>query len=305
AAEQAKNPRTAAVWGKPAARKPRSRPMQRMSVARASAGSGRVIASRRSAGLKLPVQPFRSVAEHAPDLQVGGEPGEEHEEHAGEGGAEEQHGNRHAVQDHEPQVQYHALAGVQVRDVADDPEEQDAEDQSRATDHATCPSASGGPAGSPMNVAPVVSVRRTGMKHPMSDASPGKATTLLESVRPSTSPGVRASRSTSTSTVRPTSPRLISAWISRCKAMSSSSRACASSGSTNCSRGSRVAGVPSRGEYLYMKASSNRTSRTRSSVASNSSRVSPGNATMMSVDSAIPGIASRTIRTRSRNVSTV
>ena len=51
--------------------------------------------------------------------------------------------------------------------------------------------------------------------------------------------------------------------------------------------------MPGRGEYWNMKALSNAARSTTSSVCAKSSSVSPGNPTMMSVDTAMSGIASR------------
>ena len=56
---------------------------------------------------------------------------------------------------------------------------------------------------------------------------------------------------------------------------------------------------------MYVKASSKRTVLINSSVSSNSSSVSPGNATMMSVDRAMSGMASRTMSTFSSRLATV
>ncbi len=93
--------------------------------------------------------------------------------------------------------------------------------------------------------------------------------------------------------------------IPRSVAKSASYRASTTSGGTVHSAGIRVAGVPSRAENLKVKASSKRTSRQSESVSSNSSSVSPGNPTMMSVVSPSPGIAARRRETQSRYSSRV
>jgi hypothetical protein len=69
---------------------------------------------------------------------------------------------------------------------------------------------------------------------------------------------------------------------------------------TSSSGGSWKARVPGRGEYWNVYAWSNRASRTTSSVARKSSSVSPGNPTMMSVETAMPGMAARIRRSQSR-----
>ncbi len=61
-----------------------------------------------------------------------------------------------------------------------------------------------------------------------------------------------------------------------------------------------TAGVPALSEYLKVKASSKRTSRTRRSVSRKSSSVSPGNPTMISVVMANSGMAWRRRSTQAR-----
>src|SRR5690606_3230413 len=266
------------------------------------ARSGRADRDPATPRLRLPGQP---VAQRPPDTQPRSAAGHEHRQHPEDRGARDHQRERNPLDHPQPQPQRDPLGGAGASEPSDRREDQHRRQTLRQPAHATRPAPAPAPTGTPVNVAPVVPVSRTRTNCPTSSGPPGNATTLLDSVRPSTSPGLRASFSTSTSTSRPTSPRLISAWISRCTAMSFSRRAWATSSGTNCSGGSRVAGVPSRGEKRYMNASSYRTARTRSSVASNSSSVSPGNATMMSVESAMSGIASRTIRTFSRYEATV
>ena len=64
-----------------------------------------------------------------------------------------------------------------------------------------------------------------------------------------------------------------------------------------------AAGVPGRGEYWNMKAPSKRASRTTSSVASKSASVSPGNPTMMSVETLRFGMMLCAISSLARNRS--
>ena len=61
-----------------------------------------------------------------------------------------------------------------------------------------------------------------------------------------------------------------------------------------------AARVPGRGEYWKVKALSNPARSTTASVAAKSSSVSPGKPTMMSVDTAISGIAARMRSSQSR-----
>src|SRR5690606_41018127 len=108
------------------------------------------------------------------------------------------------VDHQEAEVQRHAFGGVEVREARDRREDQQRRQALRQPAHATRPTPAPGPTATPVNVAPVVPVRRTRTNRPTSSGPPGNATTLLDSVRPSMSPALRASFSTSTSTSRPT-----------------------------------------------------------------------------------------------------
>ena len=96
----------------------------------------------------------------------------------------------------------------------------------------------------------------------------------------------------------PTCARFFAAVISVCSATSRSKRSCTTSLGTWSSI--VAARVPGRGEYWNVNALSNRARSTTSSVAAKSSSVSPGNPTMMSVETAISGIAARIRSSQSR-----
>ena len=142
----------------------------------------------------------------------------------------------------------------------------------------------------------------------MLDSMPGRrgnTTVLKVSVLPKS---LSASRldwpSTSTFTVFPRCARFLESEIDFCISMMAVSlRAFTSSGTSSASR--LWEAVPGLGEYLNMKALSNRTVRIISRVASNSFSVSPQKPTMMSVVRAMPGTRSRSRRTTSRNTSGV
>src|SRR6266540_983865 len=126
---------------------------------------------------------------------------------------------------------------------------------------------------------------------------PSKCTTLFVRVRPWTPP-LRPVPSTRTSTVRPSYARLRSSEMRSCTVSSRSNRSWTTSFGTWSSN--EAAAVPGRGEYWNVYALSNRASSTTRSVPRKSSSVSPGNPTMMSVENAIPGTASRIRRTQDR-----
>src|SRR6185437_445557 len=157
-------------------------------------------------------------------------------------------------------------------------------DNSRATGH-------------PVNVEPVVPVRRTLVYVPIHDSGPSTSTTLFARVRVCSSPPRFANPSTSTSCTVPTSPTFLVRARRRTTATSRSSRSPATSSGT--ASLIRTAGVPSRGEYLKVYASSKPTLSTRSRVSQKSASVSPGNPTMMSVVRPRPGRARRNASTTS------
>src|SRR5687767_13934202 len=155
-------------------------------------------------------------------------------------------------------------------------------------------------------------VTRTRRVWPIQDASPlgvsvgaAKFTTVFTMVRPDSSASWRRpTESTSTSTVLPTAASWSAVWISRCSACSATMRDVFSSGLTSSAR-RFDASVFGRGEYLKENMLSYRAAAVSDSVCSKSSSVSPGNPTIMSVESVTPGTASRIRPTMSRYSSRV
>src|SRR5690606_15266770 len=193
-----------------------------------------------------------------PNLEIRLDTGHQHDDHPQDQAPECHGGERHAVDGGQPQPEGDPLSGVERREPHG--EDQDHEDPERAQESADDDDATlSACASRPLNLAPVVASSSTCAYSPIRASSPSKTTTLARRVRPSTCPASRAVFSIRTSSTRPTSRRLISAWIPRLTSMSSARRAWPSPGSMNASVGSRVAGVPSRGEYRYVNASSKRT----------------------------------------------
>src|SRR5215208_3452761 len=127
--------------------------------------------------------------------------------------------------------------------------------------------------------------------------SPPTCTTRLPRVRPR-APPLRPSPSIKTSADEPTCSRIRSSAIASWSATSRSKRSWIA-GLSSCSSIS-AARVPGRGEYWNVYAWSKRARRTTSSVSSKSSWVSPGNPMMMSVLTAMSGIAARIRSSQSR-----
>src|SRR6476646_2186157 len=158
----------------------------------------------------------------------------------------------------------------------------------------------------PVKVEPVVPVSSTVRYWPTRASSPGRSTVLKSRVRACTSSAPRrAVFSTSTSWRDPSSVMFRAREAERTVSMSRASRSDATSSGTVSLSGIRVAGVPSRGENLKVKASSKASSRTALSVSSKSASLSPGNPTMTSVVNASPGIAARSRATQSKYPSRV
>src|SRR5205814_2235362 len=117
-------------------------------------------------------------------------------------------------------------------------------------------------------VEPVVPVNRTRAYVPIHASGPSRRATLLARVRPCSRSPRLALASMSSSCVVPTRPTFLWRATPRTVAMSRSSRSPATP--SGMAPGMRVAGVPSRGEYLKVKASSKPTSSTSERVAEKS-----------------------------------
>src|SRR5712692_6867554 len=137
--------------------------------------------------------------------------------------------------------------------------------------------------------------------------SPSKFTVRFSGVRPKRLAGSNFDGpSTSTSTSRPTCCCMISKLIPRWMAWSHSRRAIFNSWGTGPHCFSWIpAAAFGRGEKTNENWFSNSTCSVRSKVASKSSAVSPGNPTMISVVTAIPGRAARKRPSRSRYSATL
>src|SRR5438128_2319360 len=104
------------------------------------------------------------------------------------------------------------------------------------------------PSGTAVKVEPVVPVKRTSWYPPIQLSGPGMSATLLVRVRPCSRSPRLARPSTSTSCVLPTRATFLRRAMARTAATRRSKRSPATASDT--ASLSRVAGVPSRGEYL-------------------------------------------------------